>query len=135
VTESKELLKQARLGFQKNIDEDRQSIMIYRKGMIADGFGGLMQDPFGAGTPTTIICRICEGRGNPSILTGSPVGLSENLVKYIIVNYKADIQEHDTFDSRGKTYRIGNVETIVNFGGIIGYQAQLIESTEIGAAT
>ena len=126
------LLKQARDGIRRLINENPETIIIYRKELKDDGFGGLIEDPFGDETPHTIKCRLSHEKKFPGNLYPSPSGFTTNLSRFILVDHTVTIYEGDLFEAIDKEYRIGAVDPLLKFGGIIGYQAPLIEASVIG---
>lgn len=127
---NQDLLKQAKRGIIKLIRENLSIIIIYRKALKDDGFGGEIEDPFAEPTTNKIKCRISHERQGPEKLNNSAVGLSTNLSRYILVDNQTIIYENDSFEEFeiGKAYRIGPVDPLIKFGGIIGYQAPLFEA-------
>jgi hypothetical protein len=130
---NRELLAQARKGIQKLIDENKTTIIIYRKSLIDDGFGGEVEDPSDEGTPITIRCRISHEKEGPEKLNSAPPGLSTNLSRFIMVNYKTLIFENESFedDTIEKSFKIGPVDPLRKFGGTTAYQAPLIEAVKV----
>lgn len=123
-------INQARRGIQFTIDESPETVIVYRRAMIDDGFGGLVENPNSDEEAYTITCRLSFERKTVGQLNQSPAGFSTNLQKFILVNYQTTIYENDTFESNDnyKQYKIGAVQPLIKFGGVIGYQAPLIEA-------
>lgn len=125
-------LKQARTGITKLINENPDTIEIERKPLISDGFEGLVEDPLGVPVSYSYRCRVSHEKLFPGHLDPSPVGFTSSLARYILVEYDVTIYEGDSFDLIGKEYRIGVVDPLVKFDGVIGYQAPLIEAVKLG---
>jgi hypothetical protein len=124
------LLKQARDGVKKVINESPENILIVRQPMTPDGFGGQVPDPFGTATEHNYKVRISHERGNPSILTDTSAGMSTNLQRFILADYQADIKHGDVFEAIERSWKIGPVDPLKKFGGVIGYQAPLTDAVE-----
>jgi hypothetical protein len=122
-------LKQARNGVKKVINESPENILIIRQPMTNDGFGNQVPDPFGTPTEHNYKVRISHERGNPSILTDTSAGMSTNLQRFIMADYQADIEYGDVFEAIGRSWKIGPVDPLKKFGGIIGYQAPLTDAS------
>lgn len=127
-----ECLKQARDMIQRVINESPQIIVFERKPMKDDGFSGEIEDPYGEPVEHEIRCRLSHEKKFPGNFEASPVGFTSNLARYILVNYKTTIYEGDRFDALGKGFRIGVIDILKKFDGIIGYQAPLIEAPDMG---
>jgi len=125
-------LKQARKGIKKHVEENPTEIIIYRKPLVEDGFGGYVESPTADPDDFTITCRISHEQQGPVNNEPVPAGLSTNLTRFIIVDYKTTIYENDTFEAIDKNWMIGPVDPLIKFGGIIGYQAPLREAETIG---
>jgi hypothetical protein len=133
---NKSLLKQARNGLKRLINESPEIILIYRKKLVDDGFNGCVEDPFDSGCPPDEIkCRLSHEQSGPDKLQNAPSGLSTNLLRYITVDHKTTIYEGDTFESEKtrKRYKIGAVDPLIKFGGVYGYQAPLVEAETLSA--
>lgn len=125
------LLAQKRKGIQSEINRSPEAIIIYRKPLVDNGFGELVENPYGTPIPYNIKCRLSHEKKGPDTEVSMPSGLSTALVRFILVDYKTTIKEHDTFEALGKGFRIGKVDPLKKFGGILGYQAPLYEAEEI----
>lgn len=126
-------LEQARYGWQRTIDENPEVVVLYRKAQIGDGFGGSVENPFGAETPVTARIRMShEGKAGQS---AGPGGLEEQFNRYIMVNYQTFIMRNDVFEAIGKRWRVETVDPFIQFGGVVGYRASVIEATDIGVTT
>lgn len=123
------LLKQSRDGVKKVINESPENILIVRQPMTDDGFGGQVPDPFGTATEHNYKVRISHERGNPSILTDTSAGMSTNLQRFILADYQTDIKHGDVFEAIGRSWKIGPVDPLKKFGGVIGYQASLTDAS------
>lgn len=123
-------LSQARKGIQFSINESPETIIIYRKPLTDNGFDGLIENPFGTETAHTIKCRLSHEKKFPGNLDSSSAGFTQNLARFILVNYQTIIYENDIFESAlsEKSFKIGPVDPLYKFGGVIGYQASLIEA-------
>ena len=124
------LLKQARDGIKKIINESPKNILIVRQPMTDDGFGGQVPDPFGTATEHNYKVRISHERGDPDMLTDTSAGMSTNLQRFIMTDYQADIKHGDVFEAIGRSWKIGPVDPLEKFNGVIGYQAPLTDAAE-----
>lgn len=113
------------------INENPETIIMYRKDLTDDGFEGLVENPFGEETPETIKCRLSHERKFPGNYSPAPSGYTTNLSRFILVDHTVTIYEGDEFEAIGKRYKIGAVDLLKKFSGIIGYQAPLIEAVEV----
>jgi hypothetical protein len=130
----KQRLKQARKGIKFSINESPETGIIYRKSLKSDGFGGLIEDPFGEEEINIIKYRLSHEKKLPGNYEPSPAGFTSNYQRFILVDYETIIYENDVFESEQaqKRYKIGVVDPLIKFGGVIGYQAPLIEAENIG---
>lgn len=127
-----DLLRQAREGIKRAIELKKSVILIHRNIMVDDGAGegNLVPDPLHVGDPVTVTCRISkETRPVEKVGTAS-VGLTTNFQRYILVDHEATINEHESFEAFSKRWRIGPVETLYRYDGVIGYRAPLKEAEE-----
>lgn len=126
-------LTQRRKAIQNKIKENPTAIITYSKPMVDDWMGGLVEDPFG--TPVaedTRYVRISHEQGMTVPKNGPvPAGISTNLQRFILSDYQTVITEGETFEAIGKEWRIGPVDPLYASGGIIGYQAPLMEAADL----
>ena len=133
VDNNKQHLKQVRKGFIDLINES--PITLYKQvyPMVSDGKGGMIENPFGTPTNVSIKCRISHERGIivPKNNTTAN-GFSTNLERFVQVDYKTTITNGMNLkDFEGVVYKIGAVDPLIKFGGIYGYQAPLIEGSNV----
>lgn len=95
---------------------------------VSDGVGGQVEDPYGTPVPGSLTVRVCHEKKGPMGDESSPVGLSTNLGRMIISNYKNKPLQGDIIPFEGINYKVGVVDPLIKFGGLIGYQAPLIEA-------
>jgi hypothetical protein len=119
-------LNQARRGIKKLIDQNKSSIIISRQAMVDDGFGGLVPDPLGVPTEINVTCRLSHDQIKPGSISESPAGVTSDPIRYILTDHNQDIQENDIFEAIDKTWKIGIVDQLYAFGGLIGKQAPVI---------
>lgn len=125
---NKTLLKQARKSLKKLIEENPTELTIETYPQVSDGFGGTVQDPTGTPTTETQKVRISHEKKGPVADEEKPSGLSTNLTWFILSDYETVITEGQQIkDFDGRDYRIGAVTQLMKFGGIYGYQSQLVE--------
>lgn len=124
---NRELLKQARAGFKAIISENKDAVIIFRQPLVDDLFGGLTEDPTGTPVGVVIPCRISHEAKGPQEQQNAPAGTVNNMTRFISVCYNIEINQKETFESIGHLWEIGKVDPLKKFGGVIGYQAPLIE--------
>lgn len=129
------LLKQARDGVKRLIAESPLTKIIYRKALISDGMGGEVEDPYGDPIQYEIKCRIDHERKFPGNLDVASMGFSTNLARFILVDWETTIYINDILEEIGKGFKIGAVDPIKKFGGVIAYQAPLIEAERLEATS
>lgn len=122
---------QEREHIMRHVADNKSIVLVYRKAMVDDGFGGTVENPYDSGTPTTLKCRLFLDKRGPEGYEGNSIGLDAFGSWGILSDYKNEIFENDTFEARGRRYRIGVVTELNRFGGIVGYQAPLIEAKEV----
>lgn len=125
---SRGMVSQARLSILAQIKLDKSEITIMRKPIINDGFGNMIEDPYGDSMPYVYNVRLSHDKKGPSSLESSPAGFTSNLYRFIIMDYKGGINEGETFSWRDKKYAVGVVDPLTMSGKIIGYQAPLKEA-------
>jgi len=127
---NKIMLKQAREGFKRNIAVNRSRITLTRQPTTTDPITGeQVADPTGTATTHTIYCRITHERSQVPENEANPAGLSTNLQRMIMTDWENIPQENDTFTWNEIGWEVGPVDPVIQFGGIIGYQAPLQEAT------
>lgn len=124
-------LREKRKAFDAKIKENPTTITLKRKAMTNDGFGGQVENPFGAETEAVLTVRIFRKRGVVSDLSGFDGGVTTTFERAIQSSHNAVFYEGETFSALGKTFVIGPVDPIVAFGGIVGYQADLKEAVTV----
>jgi len=124
-------LRQARDMIQGIIDESPVSVIVYRDVFIDNGFDRLVADPFHVGAPQNLRGRISHEKKAVEAVATTSAGLSTALSRYFLTNHKTEIREGEVFEAIGKRWRIGPVDVLRKFGGIVGYQAPLVEAAEV----
>lgn len=129
---NKILLKQARSGIKALINESPFTVTKSVYPLVSDGFGGMVEDPTGTPVPSTIKIRISHERRQTFLNSEKPSGLSTDLQRFAMWAYDVTMEEGDSITGiADKNYRIGPVDPLYKFGGIIGYQAKLIEEVAV----
>lgn len=123
-------LKQARDGVKKLIKESSETIVIIRQPMTNDGFGGQVPDPLGTPTEHAYKVRIAHERSQPAMMTDTSAGMSTNLQRHLLADYQADIRLGDIFEALGRSWKVGPVDPLKKFNGVIGYQAPLTDASQ-----
>lgn len=95
-----------------------------------DPFDSTKTIPDYSATPieTNIRCRLSHENKGPFEITGNSVGMSTNLGRFVISNYQNPLTEGSLFTELGIQWRIGAVDTLKKFEGILGYQAPVYEA-------
>ncbi len=121
-------LKQQRSGFTRNINIDPIIISVSRiTSLVSDGVGGLVEDPYATPTVVSLTVRVVHEQKNPEPVSEGSAGLSSNLGRMVLSNYKNEIAQYDVIPYEGRNYKIGIVDPLRKFGGVYGYQAPLVE--------
>jgi hypothetical protein len=123
------MLKQARDSVAAKIKENPTTIMVLRRALVDNGFGEMVENPFGEAEQHVFTVRIAHERKQVPDDGATPAGFSTNLVRFILADHKSQIKQGDRFDALGKSWEIGAVDPLVAFGGIKGYQAPLREAS------
>jgi hypothetical protein len=129
---NRELLKQARMGIQRQIEESPSVVTIMRQPTVSDGFGGMTP----SGTPVDIgdrLVRISHERRGVQAVGDVPAGLDTNLTLWLLMSHDADILENDTFEFDGRTCRVGRIDPLKKFKGVQGKQAALYIGDEVAS--
>jgi hypothetical protein len=121
-------LDQARRGIIYQISENPTAIIIFRKPVVEDGFEGYVEDPNGTPVPFNIVGRISKEVRGPEGFKPNAVGLSTAGSWFLLVDWNTVIYKDDTFEARDRNWRIGPVTQIKQYGGVIAYEAPLIEA-------
>jgi len=125
---NRELVKQAREGISYSIAENPSVITIARKPLVDNGFGVMVEDPFGTPVDYTFTVRLSSERKGPATVNESSNGFSSNLGKMITIDYNSGVLEGDVFTAEQHTYKCGVVTPLFKFGSVIGYQAPLYDA-------
>ena len=123
------LLSQARKGISAIISENKESIILFRKGTTDDGFGNKIENPYASPSEIVLVCRISHESKGPFFVSENPAGQSTDFQRYILADHKANVQAGDTFTYDSKGWIVKDVDTLKKFGGIIGYQAKIKEGS------
>jgi len=134
---NKDFLKQARDGVKRLIKESPTKITINRQALVDDGSGDgtLVPDPFGTPEAVSMTVRLSHERRQAPDFEPVQAGFSTNLARFIMTDYKTEIYRGDYFEAIDRGWRIGPVDTLIKFGGVVGYQAPLIEAEDNDAST
>ena len=125
-------LRQRRAAIQHKIRENPTVITRLMYPMPDDGFGGQIPDPFGTPTEEMLTVRLSHETGLSVPKAGPvPAGESTNLQRFILADYQTVITEGELFEAIGKSWRVGAVDPLYASGGIIGYQAPLVEAADL----
>ena len=128
-------LTQRRKAIQQKIKENPTAIISYTKPMVDDGMGGMIEDPFGDPVAAdTRYVRLSHEMSSVPKNGTVPAGVSTNLQRFILSDFQTVITEGETFEAIGKEWRVGPVDTLYASGGIIGYQAPLMEAADFDEA-
>lgn len=129
---SRALILQARKSIAKLINESPEHIIIYRKPLILSSFGQYVESPTAEPEPKYLKVRISHIKNYLVHTETSPAGFTQDLQRYILVDHNTKILDGDLFEaSNGVKYRIGKIDPLIKFGGVIGYQAPLLEANDV----
>ena len=129
---NKAALAQARAGIIALIKMNQQSVTMYDYPEIDNGFGVMVPDSTDTPVETIVKCKISHKRQGPFHPGQSPAGITTDNQRYILVNYKTTIKKHGFFtDTDNNEWRIGHVDILRQFEGVIGYQAILKKINEV----
>jgi hypothetical protein len=117
------------------IDENRESIIIYRRPLKDNLLGEMVEDPKSAPVPYPMKCRISKEATGPETFRTSQAGLKISESMYILVDHLNLIYINDQFEARDRNWRIGPVSQIKRHGGVIAYEAPLIEAIQVAGDT
>lgn len=121
------MLRQARNGIRVQIDTAPDSITITRPTQVSDGFGGLM--PGTGSTALTAKVRISHRYGTVQELVTSPNGLDTGFGLFLLTDHNTIPAEDDIFIARNRAWRVGPVNALIKFGGVIAYEAPLTQGS------
>ena len=117
-------LKQARDGFQKFIDDDKQEF--------AATIDSDPSNPWSSGSTETFYGRLSHERGIVAADAGTSAGMSTHLQKFLSFSHTITFLAvgQEITDSDGLVWRLsGSPDPLRRFGGIYGYQVPLTEVT------
>lgn len=116
------LLKQARKGYKAMIDENRQILSVT--------IPGDPTDPWSVTTVKSFTGRIAHEQKGPFDLEAGTTGLSTNLSRFLSVQHDVDYLDVGQIitDENGKDWKLGAVDPLSRFKGILGYQSPLEEA-------
>lgn len=135
--DTRPLLLQARVAIAFQIAQSPDSVVIRRPMMIPDGFGGMMPDPFGDTVDATIVGRLSHERQGVNPQQQEPAGLDTSLSLFLLWKHSDVVSENEVITARGRLYKVGVVDALKKFNGVIAFQAPLIPAGDIpsGAVT
>lgn len=116
------LLKQARKGYKKMIDENRQVLIVT--------VPGDPSSPWSATVTKDFTGRISHEQRGPFNPTAGTAGVSTNLSRFLSVEHDVDFLKVGQIvtDENSKDWKLGAVDPLSKFKGIHGYQAPLEEA-------
>ena len=124
------MLTQLRTGIKTAIDMNPVDIVMMRKEMVSDGMGGLVENPYGTPVAYPVHGRISKERRGPEGGTPINTGLSTAGSFYLLVEHTVTIYKNDPFEWNDRRWRLDAVSEIVQAGGVIAYEAPLIQAEE-----
>ncbi len=117
------MLRQARAGIKAQIDNSPDTITVKRPVLVSDGFGGYT--PGTATTDVTLRGRLSHERTAVQALELYPSGFDTGFKLFILVDHLTTLSENETITARGMSFRVGPVDGLIKFGGVIGFEAGL----------
>ncbi len=118
-------MSQARDAIRAQIDRNPARVTIQRQQLVDDGYGGQIPDPLGVPDTFPVKVRVAHEASSVPELSGAPTGMSTNLSRFILADYRTEIKEGDRFNYLGYGWEVGFVDPLQYEGKIIGYQAPL----------
>jgi hypothetical protein len=125
------LLDQARRGINAQIRQSPTTVSLKRKRRIPDGLGGLMDDPSDTGTEFFFRVRISHERSGVQTELPVPSGQDTSLSKWMLFPWNFDIREDEIITDQDRSYKIGKIDALRKFEGVIALQAPLIPAGTI----
>ena len=115
-------LKQARKGYKKMIDQNRQVLIVT--------IPGDPTDPWSVDTTKDFTGRIAHEQRGPFNPQSDSAGMSTNLSRFLSVEYDVDFLTVGQIitDKDSKDWKLGAVDPLEQFGGVHGYQIPLEEA-------
>ncbi len=102
--------------------------------LVDNGFGKMVPDLFDTGSSVTVTFRLAHDKKAPAVSQGNEQGVfTTNNNRIATWAWDVDIQEGDTFTDAdlGKTFAFRDVDVLRKYGGVIGYQAAIIEAGDV----
>jgi hypothetical protein len=122
-------LSAARKAFTSRVNLNPSRLTLTRQATTTDPItGNDVQDPSGNYTYPIVTARIQHERATVPENEDSPAGLSSDLERMIMSDYKNEIKTDDVFTWQGLKFKIGKVDPVYQYSGLVGYQAPLIEA-------
>lgn len=119
------MLNQLRRGVALQISISPEPIEFVRPIKIPDGFGGTMDGPRSVKTSTTV--RISHRRAGVQVLETTANGLDTGFGLFVLADHNTILIENEMVTARGRKWRVGPVDALVKCGGVVAYQAPLIQ--------
>lgn len=130
------ILEQEKKGIQFLLNENIDQYDIERKPMIDNGFGVMVDDPYGKPNKHKIYGRISHESAVPLSPENIAAGLSTNMSRFLLVDGETVIYQNDIITNYlGKRWRIGIVDPLEMFQEIIAFQAPIMEAGNITGST
>lgn len=123
-------LDQLRAGVTAHIAEDPTVITPMRQPLISDGYGGSIRSGAAVAQARARI-RIQHESGSVQGNQVGPSGLDTNLSLYVLTDYRAPLQEGDTFTWAGFTWTVGPMNAFRQRGGVYKTEAPLVKGTAV----
>jgi hypothetical protein len=115
------LLKQARDGIKKHIEQSPFAITVTRRALIDNGFGGQCEDPEGIPATVNIMGRMSRESRIVQAIAANSAGMDTSATMYLIISHNDTIFEGDQFPG----WRVGRVTPLNKFEGVIAFEAAL----------
>ncbi len=117
------------------VDESPTVTVMFRRKLIPNRLGGMTTDPYGEPAEVIVRFRIAHDRQSPPEI-GSQNGafFTSDHNRIATWEWNTDIKEGDAFTDSDldKRFVFGQVDALRKFGGIVGYQAPLMEAAGEG---
>lgn len=122
----RELLRQKRLSVTAHINLNPTITVVYRYPKHDGGFGKLVEDYTQAPSERVVKVRLAHpnAQSGPFIPQTTAVGVRPATGRYVLAEYDADLIEGDRIED----FRVGPIDLLTAYGGVVGKQAPLTDS-------
>ena len=130
-------LRQARRIIAETINDNPICLRMQRVPLVDNGNGQEVRDPFGDPTVVEVRGRIAPlayGLRGVQTQESTATGPGVPDTQFLLVKHTEDLQEGDPFDYNGHSWKVGPVENIYRFGGVVAKQAPVKKGATVESA-